>query len=76
MTSPHAAGAIALWIARHVRPAIANANDPTFRSGILEQMSEAVGKFRGDPDGIAERMINADIAATGGTGSSICCPAP
>jgi subtilisin len=76
MASPHAAGAIALWIARHTRPATANANDPTFRTGILDQISEAVGQFRGDPDGIAERMLNADSLGTGGTSSSICCPAP
>jgi subtilisin family serine protease len=75
MASPHAAGTVALWIARNGRPATGNAKDPAVRA-ILAQSAEAVGAFAGDPDGIAEPLINADTLPTGGTGSSVCCPAP
>lgn len=76
MASPHGAGAAALWIVVNGRPATANASDPAFRNGLLAGVSEAVGPFRGDPDGTAEPMVNADTLQTGGTGSSVCCPAP
>lgn len=75
MSAPHVAGAVALWIAQHGRPGTGNATDPTVRK-IIAESSELVGSFRDDPDGIAEPMVNADTAFVGGTGSSVCCPAP
>lgn len=75
MAAPHVSGAIALWIARNGRPSTGNATNPTVRR-IIAESSESVVSFKGDPDGIAEPMVNADTAFVGGTGSSICCPAP
>lgn len=75
MASPHGAGAVALWIARNGRPVTGDAKDPAVRT-LIVQISESVGLFKGDPDGTAESMVNADTKATGGTGSSVCCPAP
>lgn len=75
MAAPHVSGAIALWIARNGRPGTGNAKDSTVRQ-IIAESSESVVSFKGDPDGIAEPMVNTDTAFVGGTGSSICCPAP
>lgn len=75
MAAPHMAGTVALWIAKNGRPATGDAKDPAVRA-IINQSSQAVGSFSGDPDGIAEPMANADTTAVGGTGSSVCCPAP
>lgn len=75
MASPHVAGAVALWVARNGRPVTGNAKDPAVRA-ILQDISEPVGPFAGDSDGIAEPMLNADTGPLGGTGSSVCCPAP
>jgi subtilisin len=73
--APHATGAVALWVSANGRPAVANASDTLFRDGILRGLSSSVGLFRDDPDGRAERMVNADTRQVGGTGSSVCCPA-
>jgi hypothetical protein len=72
---PHVTGAIALWIARHGRPVTGNAKDPAIRA-LLADLSEDVGSFKGDPDGIPEPMLNANTKLVGGTGTSVCCPAP
>jgi subtilisin family serine protease len=75
MACPHVTGGVALWVAQNGRPVTGNAKDPAVRA-ILAQISESVGFFQGDPDGVAEPMENADTAAAGGSGSSVCCPAP
>lgn len=75
MASPHAAGGAALWMARNGRPATGNAKDLAVRA-ILNQTSESTGLFKGDPDGAPEPTLNADTVASGGSGSSVCCPAP
>ena len=75
MSAPHVTGAVALWLALHPRPVTGNAKDPAIQ-GLLADISEAVGRFSGDPDSAAEPMLNADTAAVGGTGSSVCCAAP
>ncbi len=75
MACPHVTGGVALWVAKNGRPVTGNAKDPAVQA-ILAQISESVGAFPGDPDGIPEAMLNADTAAAGGTGSSVCCPAP
>lgn len=75
MSAPHVAGAIALWIAQHGRPVNGSARDPDVQA-ILRDVSEAVGSWSGDTDFIAEPLLNANTTALGGTGSSVCCPAP
>jgi subtilisin family serine protease len=75
MSAPHVAGAVALWIARHGGPVTGNAKDPAVQA-ILTDIGEAIGQFSGDPDLIAEPMLNANTTAIGGTGTSVCCPAP
>ena len=74
MAAPHVTGTVGLWMAKNGRPATGDAKDPAVRK-IVNEISEAVGSFRGDPDGISEPMLNADTTAAGGTGSSVCCPA-
>lgn len=75
MSAPHVAGAVALWIAQHGRPITGNARDPAVRA-MMTDISEAVGSFVGDSDFTPEPMLNANTAAVGGTGTSVCCPAP
>lgn len=75
LSAPHVTGTVALWIAKHGRPQTGNAKDPAIRA-MISQISEPVGNFRGDPDGIAEPLLNADTLAVGGTGSSVCCVLP
>ena len=74
MATPHVSGAVALWVAQHGRPASGNARDPAVRD-VVTDISQTVGPCIGDADGIAEPLLNADTAALGGTGSSVCCPA-
>ena len=75
MATPHVTGSVALWIAKNGRPATGDAKDPVVRT-IINQISEPLGSFKGDPDGFAEPMLNSDTTAAGGTGSSVCCQAP
>lgn len=75
MSAPHVAGAVALWIAQHGRPITGNARDPAVRA-MMSDISEAVGSFVGDSDSRPEPMLNANTTAVGGTGTSVCCPAP
>jgi subtilisin len=76
MAAPHATGAVALWVSVNRRPGSASADDPGFRNRVLAGISERVGAFRGDPDRVAEPMVNADRPGRASTGSSVCCPAP
>ena len=74
MAAPHVTGTIALWIAHNSRPITGNANYSAVKTIIIES-SEVVGLFKGDPDGVAEPMINANTSFVGGSGENGCCPA-